>query len=211
MKTYQSMNRQELADAKSELMKRYQKYKDMDLALNIARGNPSTQQLDMIMPMMDMINSGTDCRDMYGTDARNYGALLGLREAREYFGALLGTTVEETIVVGASSINFMYDCLARAMLKGADVVILDEASAFVDPECEAQVQLAFQEMAKGRTVIMIAHRLSTIRKADRIYVLDNGHVKEHGKHDELLEKGGLYADMWAEYQKAVNWKVGEAV
>jgi ATP-binding cassette subfamily B protein len=101
--------------------------------------------------------------------------------------------------------------IARAMLKDADIVILDEASAFADPECEAQVQLAFQEMAKGRTVIMIAHRLSTIRNADRIYVLDNGHVKEQGKHDELLEKGGLYADMWAEYQKAVNWKVGEAV
>ena len=101
--------------------------------------------------------------------------------------------------------------IARAMLKGADVVILDEASAFVDPECEAQVQLAFQEMAKGRTVIMIAHRLSTIRNADRIYVLDNGRAAEQGKHDELLEKGGLYADMWAEYQKAVNWKVGEAV
>ena len=101
--------------------------------------------------------------------------------------------------------------IARAMLKDADVVILDEASAFVDPECGAQVQLAFQEMAKGRTVIMIAHRLSTIRNADRIYVLDNGHVKEQGKHVELLEKGGLYADMWTEYQKAVNWKVGEAV
>ncbi len=101
--------------------------------------------------------------------------------------------------------------IARAMLKNADVVILDEASAFVDPECEAQVQLAFQEMAKGRTVIMIAHRLSTIRNADRIYVLENGQVEEQGKHDELLEKGGLYADMWAEYQKAVNWKVGEAV
>ena len=101
--------------------------------------------------------------------------------------------------------------IARAMLKDADVVILDEASAFVDPECEAQVQLAFQEMAKGRTVIMIAHRLSTIRNADRIYVLDNGQVEEQGKHDELLKKGGLYAAMWAEYQKAVNWKVGEAV
>ena len=101
--------------------------------------------------------------------------------------------------------------IARAMLKDADVVILDEASAFVDPECEAQVQLAFQEMAKGRTVIMIAHRLSTVRNADRIYVLDNGRVEEQGKHDELLEKGGLYAAMWAEYQKAVNWKVGEAV
>ena len=101
--------------------------------------------------------------------------------------------------------------IARAMLKDADVVILDEASAFVDPECEAQVQLAFQEMAKGRTVIMIAHRLSTIRNADRVYVLDNGRVEEQGKHGELLEKGGLYAAMWAEYQKAVNWKVGEAV
>ena len=101
--------------------------------------------------------------------------------------------------------------IARAMLKNADVVILDEASAFVDPECEAQVQLAFQEMAKGRTVIMIAHRLSTIRNADRIYVLQDGRVEEQGKHDELLEKNGLYADMWAEYQKAVNWKVGEAV
>ena len=101
--------------------------------------------------------------------------------------------------------------IARAMLKDADVVILDEASAFVDPECEAQVQLAFQEMAKGRTVIMIAHRLSTIRNADRVYALANGQVAEQGKHDELLKKGGLYAAMWAEYQKAVNWKVGEAV
>ena len=101
--------------------------------------------------------------------------------------------------------------IARAMLKDADVVILDEASAFVDPECEAQVQLAFQEMAKGRTVIMIAHRLSTIRNADRIYVLQDGQVAEQGKHDELMQKNGLYADMWAEYQEAVNWKVGEAV
>ncbi|MBQ9196081.1 MAG: ABC transporter ATP-binding protein [Clostridia bacterium] len=99
--------------------------------------------------------------------------------------------------------------IARTMLKNADVVILDEASAFADPECEAQVQQAFQEMAKGRTVIMIAHRLSTIRNADRIYVLRNGEVFEQGKHADLLQKNGLYAAMWAEYQKAVNWKVGE--
>ena len=99
--------------------------------------------------------------------------------------------------------------IARAMLKDADVVILDEASAFADPECEAQVQLAFQEMAKGRTVIMIAHRLSTVRNADRIYVLKDGQVEEQEKHDDLLTKNGLYAAMWAEYQKAVNWKVGE--
>ena len=101
--------------------------------------------------------------------------------------------------------------IARAMLKDADVVLLDEASAFADPECEAQVQEAFREMAKGRTVIMIAHRLSTVRNADRIYVLRDGRVEEQGKHAELLEKNGLYADMWTEYQNAVNWKVGEAV
>lgn len=99
--------------------------------------------------------------------------------------------------------------IARTMLKGADVVILDEASAFADPECEMQVQKAFQEMARGRTVIMIAHRLSTIRNADRIYVLQDGKVKEEGKHEALLEENGLYASMWAEYQKMVNWKVGE--
>ena len=99
--------------------------------------------------------------------------------------------------------------IARAMLKNADVVILDEASAFADPECEAQVQLAFREMARGRTVIMIAHRLSTIRNADRIYVLKDGRVEEQGTLDDLLEKNGLYAAMWVEYQKAVNWKVGE--
>jgi ATP-binding cassette subfamily B protein len=101
--------------------------------------------------------------------------------------------------------------IARTMLKNADVVILDEASAFADPECEAQVQQAFKEMAKGRTVIMIAHRLSTIRNADRIYVLKDGQLEEQGEHDELMKKNGLYADMWTEYEKAVNWKVGEAV
>lgn len=99
--------------------------------------------------------------------------------------------------------------IARAMLKNADVVILDEASAFADPECEAQVQQAFREMAKGRTVIMIAHRLSTVRNADCIYVLNNGSLEEQGKHDDLLKKNGLYAAMWADYQKAVSWKVGE--
>ncbi len=101
--------------------------------------------------------------------------------------------------------------IARTMLKNADIVILDEASAFADPECEAQVQLAFREMAKGRTVIMIAHRLSTVRNADRIYVLKDGRLEEQGKHDDLMKKDGLYAAMWTEYRKAVNWKVGETV
>ena len=100
--------------------------------------------------------------------------------------------------------------IARAMLKDAPVCVLDEASAFADPECEVQVQKAFSAMAKNRTVIMIAHRLSTVRNADRIYVLNNGSVVEEGKHEELLAQGGLYAAMWQEYQKAISWKVGEA-
>ena len=100
--------------------------------------------------------------------------------------------------------------IARAMLKDAPVCVLDEASAFADPECEVQVQKAFSEMAKNRTVIMIAHRLSTVRNADRIYVLNNGSVAEEGKHEDLLAQGGLYASMWQEYQKAISWKVGEA-
>ena len=101
--------------------------------------------------------------------------------------------------------------IARAILKKAPVVILDEATAFTDPENEVLVQRAFTELTKNSTVIMIAHRLSTIRNADKIYVLDHGEVVETGKHDELLKKGGLYHAMWTEYQSAISWKVGEAV
>ena len=101
--------------------------------------------------------------------------------------------------------------IARAILKKAPVVILDEATAFADPENEVLVQKAFTELTKHSTVIMIAHRLSTIRNADKIYVLDRGEVVEQGTHDELLAKNGLYKSMWDEYQRAISWKVGEAV
>lgn len=100
--------------------------------------------------------------------------------------------------------------IARACLKDADIIVLDEASAFADPECEIQVQKAFSEMSKDKTVIMIAHRLSTVKNADRIYVLEDGRVEEEDRHEELLKAGGLYADMWEEYQTVVNWKVGES-
>ena len=97
--------------------------------------------------------------------------------------------------------------LARAILKDAPIVVLDEATAFADPENEALIQKAFRALTKGRTVIMIAHRLSTVVGADRILVLDSGTLAEAGTHEELLRSGGLYARMWADYNQAVNWKI----
>ena len=97
--------------------------------------------------------------------------------------------------------------LTRAILKNAPIVVLDEATAFADPENEALIQKAFQKLTEGRTVVMIAHRLSTVVGADRIIVLDSGRVAEQGTHKELLEAGGLYSRMWADYQQAVKWRI----
>ncbi len=96
--------------------------------------------------------------------------------------------------------------LARAILKDAPIILLDEATAFADPENEHQIQLAFNELTRGKTVLMIAHRLSTVQNADLIYVVENGKIKEQGNHKELVEMGGLYKDMWEEYNKAFIWK-----
>ncbi len=99
--------------------------------------------------------------------------------------------------------------IARAMLKNAPVIILDEATAFADPDNETKVQAAFAELAKGKTVIMIAHRLSTVADADCIYVIEDGKIRESGRKDELLEKGGLFAKMWNEYRSSVAWNIAK--
>ena len=100
--------------------------------------------------------------------------------------------------------------LARAILKDAPIVVLDEATAFADPENEALIQRAFSKLVAGRTVIMIAHRLSTVVGADQIVVLNQGSVQESGTHAELLSQNGLYAKMWAEYEQAASWKITAA-
>ena len=97
--------------------------------------------------------------------------------------------------------------IARAILKNAPVIILDEATAFADPDNETKVQAAFEVLAKGKTLIMIAHRLSTVKNADCIYVLENGSVSESGSHDELMAKGGTYAQMYDEYTRSADWRV----
>ena len=97
--------------------------------------------------------------------------------------------------------------IARAMLKNAPIIILDEATAFADPDNEAKVQSAFENLAGGKTVIMIAHRLSTVANADCIYVIEDGKIAESGRREELCEKGGLFKKMWDDYQASVEWKV----
>ena len=101
--------------------------------------------------------------------------------------------------------------IARVMLKNAPIVILDEATAFADPDNESRVQAAFSKLSQGKTVIMIAHRLSTVAGVDQIYVIEDGQITESGKSCDLLEKGGVFSRMWQDYQTSVQWKVAKEV
>ena len=98
--------------------------------------------------------------------------------------------------------------IARAVLKNAPILILDEATAFADPDNEAMVQKAFEELSVGKTLIMIAHRLTTVADADRIFVLKDGTCAEAGSHKELMEQNSLYKEMFEEYLRSIDWKVG---
>ena len=99
--------------------------------------------------------------------------------------------------------------LARAILKDAPIVVLDEATAFADPENEHQIQKAFEVLTRNKTVLMIAHRLSTVQNADSIIVLSGGKIIEQGSHESLLSLHGVYTSMWEDYQRSVQWKVGK--
>ena len=116
-------------------------------------------------------------------------------------------------VVGARSVYLSGGeqqriALARAILKDAPIVVLDEATAFADPENEHQIQKAFEALIRNKTVLMIAHRLSTVQDADHIIVLSGGKIAEQGSHESLLAQHGVYAAMWEDYQRSARWKVG---
>ena len=99
--------------------------------------------------------------------------------------------------------------IARVMLKNAPILILDEATAFTDPDNETKIQTAFANMSRGKTVLMIAHRLSTVTDTSRIFVIRDGQMEESGKHKDLAVSNGLYHQMWQTYQMAASWKAGE--
>lgn len=101
--------------------------------------------------------------------------------------------------------------IARVMLKDAPIIILDEATAFADPDNEIRVQTAFSKLSEGKTVIMIAHRLSTVMGADKIYVICDGQIAQSGASCDLLAQDGIFSHMWQDYQTSVRWKVKKEV
>ena len=146
----------------------------------------------------------------YGLKFRGYSRAEAKEKGRRYL-SLVGLAERENARIGELSGGQQQRvALARAILKDAPIVVLDEATAFADPENEALIQRAFSKLAAGRTVIMIAHRLSTVVGADQIVVLSQGSVQESGTHAELLSQESLYAKMWAEYEQAASWKITAA-
>jgi len=151
---------------------------------NIRNGRPSATVKE-IEEAVDM----AQCRDIIDKFPEGLNTMIGSE------GTYLSGGEQQRIV------------LARAMLKNAPIVVLDEATAFADPENEHLIQQAFKKLTKGKTVLMIAHRLSSVVSADNIIVMREGSIVEQGTHQELLKKEGTYALMWQEFQRSVNWKI----
>ena len=147
-------------------------------------------------------------KDATAEEVRNAVKAAGCEEIIERLPEGLNTSVGSrgTYLSGGESQRI---ALARAMLKDAPIIILDEATAFADAENEHKIQVAFEKLAKNKTVLMIAHRLSTVKNADQILVFKDGRIVEAGKHKELLDKNGLYSEMWQDYQTSVSWKVSQ--
>ncbi len=151
---------------------------------NVRLGNPSATKEEVLQALKD-----AQCEDI-------------LQKLPDGLETVIGS--KGTYVSGGEAQRL---CIARAFLKKSKILILDEATAFSDPENEEKVLTSFKNLAKNKTVIMIAHRLSTVVNADKIFVLSNGKIAEEGNHKTLVEKGGLYSHMWAEFNKATEWRV----
>ena len=154
---------------------------------NVRMGRPSATREEVLAALHN-----AQCDDILGKFPQGVDTVIGSK------GVYLSGGEQQRIAI------------ARVMLKNAPVLVLDEATAFADPENEAAVQRAFERLAEGRTVIMIAHRLTTVQNADRIYVLKDGKIAEEGTHSQLMEQKGIYSDMYKEYQTSISWKVGDA-
>lgn len=153
---------------------------------NVKLGKPDASEEEVLAALKN-----AQCMDIIGKFPEGIHTAIGTN------GVYLSGGEQQRIVI------------ARAMLKNAPILILDEATAFADPDNEAKVQAAFAELAKGKTVIMIAHRLSTVANANCIYVVEDGQIAESGTKDALCAADGLFAKMWRDYQSSVEWKVAK--
>lgn len=156
----------------------------MSILENVRLGNPAASREEVLAAL-----EKAQCADIIAKFADGIDTVIGAK------GVYLSGGEAQRISI------------ARAFLKNSKILILDEATAFADPDNEEKVQAAFANLSKDKTVIMIAHRLSTVMNADKIFVLSGGKIAESGKHNELVSSGGIYAKMWAEYNKAAEWKV----
>ena len=156
---------------------------------NIRMGNPSASEEQVIAAAR-----AAQCHDFISRLPDGYHTVVGAK------GVHLSGGERQRIAI------------ARAIVKDAPIIVLDEATAFADPENEYLIQEAFEKLMQGKTVILIAHRLSTVRSADKIIVMEKGRLVEEGRHDQLVASGGRYARMWSNYTQAIDWKIsGKAV